>query len=55
MSLRAAGIVFAVADVRQPVVAMMRRSGLLATIGEERVYHTIDEAVRSLRDVSATR
>jgi high affinity sulfate transporter 1 len=54
-SLRAAGIVFAVADVRQPVVEMMRRSGLLATIGENRVYHTVDEAVRSLRGVSATR
>jgi high affinity sulfate transporter 1 len=54
-SLRAAGTVFAVADVRQPVVEMMRRSGLLATIGENRVYHTVDEAVRSLRGVSATR
>jgi sulfate permease, SulP family len=54
-SLLAAGIVFAIADIRQPVVEMMRRSGLLATIGENRVYHTIDEAVRSLRAVSATR
>jgi sulfate permease, SulP family len=54
-SLQAAGIVFAIVDVRQPVVEMMRRSGLLATIGDDRVYHTIDEAVRSLRAVSAPR
>ena len=47
-ALRSAGIDFALADARQPVVEMMRRSNLLAKIGENRVYHTIDEAVRSL-------
>jgi hypothetical protein len=27
---------------------MMRRSGLFTNVGEKRVYHTIDEALRSL-------
>lgn len=47
-SLRNAGVDFALADVRQPVVEMMRRSGLLTKIGEDRIYHTVDEAVRTL-------
>jgi sulfate permease, SulP family len=47
-SLESVGIGFGLADVRQPVVEMLRRTGLLATIGEDHVYHTVDEAVRSL-------
>ena len=42
------GVDLALADVRQPVLAMMRRSSLLALIGEDRVYHTIDEAIEKL-------
>ena len=47
-TLRSAGIDFALADVRQPVVEMARRTGLLATLGEDRIFHTIDEAVQTL-------
>jgi hypothetical protein len=47
-SLRSVGIGFALADVRQPVVGMMGRSGLLAAMGDDRVYRTVDDAVRSL-------
>ena len=43
-----AGIDFALAEVRQPVIETARRTGLLATIGEDHTYLTIDEAVRSL-------
>jgi sulfate permease, SulP family len=55
-SLRAAGVDFALADARQAVVGMLRRTGLLSVLGEDRIFHTIDEAVRSLAgDVSPTR
>jgi high affinity sulfate transporter 1 len=47
-ALHGAGVDLALADVRQPVVETMRRSGLLAKIGAARVYHTVEEAVRSL-------
>jgi len=47
-ALRSAGIDFALADVRHPVRDMLERSGLLATIGPDRVYHTVDEAVQEL-------
>jgi len=47
-SLRGVGVGFALAEVRQPVVEMMRRTSLLAKVGENRIYRTIDEAVRSL-------
>ena len=47
-SLRAAGIELALADVRLPVLEMARRSGLMARIGEDRIFHTIDEAVDAL-------
>jgi sulfate permease, SulP family len=43
-SLRGAGVDLVLADVRQPVVDMMRRSGLAAKVGEDHIYHTIDEA-----------
>ncbi len=47
-ALRSAGIDFALADVRHGVVDMARRSGLLAEIGPQRIFHTIDEAVQAL-------
>jgi sulfate permease, SulP family len=47
-ALRAAGVEFALADVRQPVSRQMKRSSLLAKIGDDRTYLTIDEAIRSL-------
>jgi high affinity sulfate transporter 1 len=47
-ALQSAGIDFALADVRQPVLRSARRSGLLKTIGEDRVFHTVDEAVAAL-------
>jgi SulP family sulfate permease len=46
--LRDAGVDFALADVRQPVVEMARRSGLLTALGEDRVFPTVDEAVEAL-------
>jgi SulP family sulfate permease len=46
--LRGAGIDFALAEVRRPALDAARRSGVLATIGEDRVFHTIDEAVGAL-------
>jgi SulP family sulfate permease len=47
-TLHSAGIDFAVADVRQPVVEMARRTGLLETLGEDRIFYTVDEAVQTL-------
>jgi SulP family sulfate permease len=47
-SLRGVGVDLALADIRRPVSDMLRRSGLLAKLGEDRVYHTVAEAVRSL-------
>jgi MFS superfamily sulfate permease-like transporter len=54
-SLHGVGIDFALVEVRRPVADMLRRSGVLATMGEGRVFHTIDEAVASLaRDRAGT-
>jgi SulP family sulfate permease len=47
-TMHSAGIDVAFADVRQPVIRMGRRSGLLTQVGENRVFHTIDEAVQAL-------
>ena len=47
-TLRSAGVDFALADVRMPVIEMAGRSGLLDTLGEDRVFDTVDEAVRAL-------
>ena len=47
-TLRSAGIDFALADVRQPLVEMARRTGLLETLGEDRVFLTVADAVRTL-------
>jgi sulfate permease, SulP family len=46
--LRSAGIGFALAEVRRPVIEAARRTGLLETIGEDRLYLTIDQAVAAL-------
>jgi len=47
-TLRSAGIDFALADVRLPVVEMARRCGLLDVLGEDHVFHTVEEAVEAL-------
>ena len=44
-SLQKAGVGFALAEVRKPVIDAARRSGVLDTIGEDNVFHTLDEAV----------
>ena len=46
--LHAARVDVALVEMRLPVVEMARRSGLLETLGEDRVFHTIQEAVRAL-------
>jgi hypothetical protein len=46
--LRADGIELVVAEAHAPVVAFARRTGLLAHIDEDRVYPTVDAAVRAL-------
>jgi MFS superfamily sulfate permease-like transporter len=52
-SLDAAGVDFAVADVRAPVIERARRTGLLASIGEDRVFHTIGQALEQVAPPSA--
>jgi len=47
-ALRSAGIDFAVAELRRPTREAARRSGVLEAIGEDHVFHTIDEAVVAL-------
>jgi sulfate permease, SulP family len=51
-TVRSAGVDFALADVRQPVLKIARRAGLLDQIGENRIFHTVDEAVQALRATS---
>jgi high affinity sulfate transporter 1 len=48
--LRSDGVDFALAEVRRPTRDAARRSGVLATIGTDRIFHTIDEAVANLVD-----
>lgn len=57
VTMRSAGIEVALAELRRPVIDMARRSGLLARLGEDRFFHTIDEAVETLdgRSGAATR
>jgi high affinity sulfate transporter 1 len=52
-ALHGAGVDFALAEVRQPVREMMRRSGLSAKIGSARIFLTIDEAIQALSDKSS--
>jgi ligand-binding SRPBCC domain-containing protein len=47
-ALEAAGIDLALADLRQPVIARLQRTGLTATLGEDRIFPTLDEAVAAL-------
>jgi MFS superfamily sulfate permease-like transporter len=47
--LHAAGIDLAVAEVRLPVLTTARRAGLLSALGENRVFHTIPEALEALQ------
>ena len=47
-ALRSADIVLALADVRLPVLEMARRTGVLAELGEHRVFRTVDEAIEAL-------
>lgn len=46
--LHSAGVDLALADVHAPVVRMARRSGLLDQLSEDRVFHSVDEAVEAL-------
>jgi sulfate permease, SulP family len=52
-SLHAAGVDFAVADIRDPVIARARLTGLLEAIGEDRVCNTLKAAVKRLGRVEA--
>lgn len=54
-TLRSAGIDFALADLRQPVIEAARRTGLLETLGEDHIYRTLDEAVQTLSNAYAAR
>jgi sulfate permease, SulP family len=49
-ALRAAGIAFALAEVRQPVITRMQREGLVDEITENMIFHTVDEAVHALNE-----
>ncbi len=48
VTLRAAGIDLAIADVRQPFIDLARRSGLLKEMRPNRIFHTVEEAVLAL-------
>ena len=47
-TMRSARIDVALAEVRQPVIRMARRSGLAKDVGDDRIFHTIDGAVEAL-------
>jgi MFS superfamily sulfate permease-like transporter len=44
--LKAEGIALMLARVRDPVLAMLRRSSVATMIGEEHIYHMVDEGVQ---------
>ena len=46
--LRSAGVDVVLAEVRAPVLEMADRTGLLDTIGDDHVFHTVDEAIHAL-------
>ncbi len=48
-TLRSGGIDFALAEVRQPVLELARRTGVLAAIGEDHVFPTIELAIPAPR------
>ena len=43
------GVDIALAEIRHPVREIALRSGLLEAIGEDRIFHTIQEAVEALQ------
>jgi MFS superfamily sulfate permease-like transporter len=45
LTLRSTGIGLTLADVRQPVIEMARRTRVLDAIGPGHVFRTIDEAI----------
>ncbi len=47
-TMRSGGIDVALTDARQPVIEMARRSGLIDQVGEDMIFHTIDEAIHAL-------
>ena len=51
-SLHAAGIDVAFASIRDPVIARARLTGLLAAIGEDRVFHTVEQAVEAIESAA---
>lgn len=51
-AVRAAGIDFAFAEVRAPVIRRMQRESLFETIGEDRIFPTVDEAIDDLQGAS---
>jgi MFS superfamily sulfate permease-like transporter len=52
-ALRSAGIDFALAEARRPVLDAAEREGVLAELGTGRVFRTIDEAVAALAPISS--
>jgi sulfate permease, SulP family len=52
--LHSAGTDLALAEAHVPVVRMARRAGLLERLGEDRLFHTIDQAVDALTARTAT-
>ena len=50
--VRAAGIDFAFSEVRGPVIRRMQRESLFETIGEDRIFPTVDEAIEQLQPAS---
>jgi high affinity sulfate transporter 1 len=46
-TLRSGGVDFGIAEVRHQVGATAERTGVRATIGDDRIFHTIDEAVEA--------
>jgi MFS superfamily sulfate permease-like transporter len=46
--LRSAGVDVVLAEVRAAVLEMADRTGLLDTIGDDHVFHTVDEAIHAL-------
>jgi SulP family sulfate permease len=51
-TLSSAGVTLVFADIRQAVIEMARRTGLLKDVGPDRLFHTIDEAVHALGGAS---
>lgn len=46
--LRSAGVDLVMAELRAPVLEMADRTGLLDTLGDDHVFHTVDEAIHAL-------